>query len=146
MKVIKKVDILSVARVTGIITGGIYLVAGLFINVIVLLFGIPALSNFDILGFGSGMLATFLVALVIDAVSFIMGAVWAWLYNLAATLVGGVAWHEVEVERSMFKKVSKGDEPKKIDPQAEVNQIINSRAEDKKEETFSSNDPNFLNS
>ena len=135
MKVIKKVDILSVARVTGIIAGGIYLIAGLFINLMVLIFGLPALNNIDILGFGSGVLATFLVAVVVGAVSFIMGAIWAWLYNLAALLVGGICWHEVEVERSMFKK--KPDKP--ANPQEEINKLI-------KDDTFSSNDPNFLNS
>jgi len=130
MKVVKKIDILSCAKITGIVTGGVYLVAGLFINVAVLLFGIPALSNFDILGFGSGVLATFLVALLVGSISFVLGAIWAWLYNLAASLVGGVAFYETEREARMFKPKKK--KKKGNNAQDEVNNLIG------KDDTFSS--------
>lgn len=144
MKEIKKVDILSCAKVTGTMFGGIYLVAGLFINLVVLFFSVPALKNFDILGFGSGVLATFLVALLVGSISFILGALLGWLYNLAASLVGGIIWLEIESAKSMFKKTNGQINDESKNPQAEVDNLL--IKEEPKTDTFSSNDPNFLNS
>lgn len=138
MRVIKKLNIISVARILGVIHGGIYLVVGLLINIVVLLFGIPTFAEFDFLGFGSGILATFLMAILVGAISFVLGAVMAWLYNLAAALVGGLAWEESGKITTL--------ENKRPDPQAEVNQLIDSSKIKESDDTFSSDNPNFLSS
>jgi len=90
MKTIKKIDILSIAKIFGMVSGGIYLVAGVVVNLAVLVFKIPIDKRFDILGFGSGILATFMVALLVGAVIFTVGAIIGWLYNVTAKLIGGI--------------------------------------------------------
>ena len=145
MKVIKKLNILSVAKISGILYGGVYLIAGLVINVAVLLFGIPSLKNLDILGFGSGILATFLVALLIGAISFVIGAVFAWFYNIAAKIVGGICWHEDIVADQNHLPKTKKEEP--VKPQNEIDNILQEDNKKKKErETFSPDDSNSLSS
>lgn len=149
MKMIKKFDVLSVAKVFGILYGGIYLVAGLAVNLAVLLFGIPALQKFDLLGFGSGILATLMLALLVGFLSFVIGAVIAWLYNTAAKIVGGIVWEETVVERpiKLPRSKEKKVEPEHLfvsdKPQQEVNQIFGQTKEPAKTEqpkdTFSSN-------
>ncbi len=145
MKVIIKINILSAAKISGILFGGVYLVAGVFINIMVLLFGIPAFKDFDVLGFGSGLLATFLVALLVGSISFILGAILGWLYNLAASIVGGIGWEEIEVKGTLFKS----KKPK--NPQQEIDNIINKgissgKKESKKDDNYSDSNPNFLSS
>ncbi|MFA6305008.1 MAG: hypothetical protein WCV73_01000 [Patescibacteria group bacterium] len=99
MKTIKKFNILSVAKVAGILNGGLYFVIGLVVNFGVLVIGIPALNSVDLLGFGSGILAVLLLSLLIGAVSSLIGAMMAWLYNISANLVGGIMWEEEEVKK-----------------------------------------------
>ena len=87
---IKKVDILSAAKLSACLVGGIYLVAGVVVSVVVAILGIPAISSFDVLSLSSALLATLLVAMVMGAVSFIMVAIFAWLYNVFAKYFGGI--------------------------------------------------------
>lgn len=129
MKTIKKINILSLAKVIGLINGGIYLAAGLAVNFGVLFLGVPALDKFDLLGFGSGILAILLLSILIGVVSFIGGALIAWLYNLAAKMAGGIAWEEQEVKKPLpdfdLEKIRAREHlatsPK---PQAEVNNVL----------------------
>jgi hypothetical protein len=127
MKMIKKLDILSVAKVTGVLYGGIYLVAGLAVNLVYLFLGIPALKQFDILGFGSGILATLMLALLVGSVAFITGAIMAWLYNLSAKIVGGVMWQETIVD-DLPPLSGQKIEPEHLflshKPQSEVNDVL----------------------
>ncbi len=140
MKIIKKLDILSLAKIMGLLHGGIYLVAGLAINLSVLIFGLEGL---DLLGFGSSILATLLVALLVGALSFALGAVFAWLYNLAAKIVGGVAWEEVVLAPN-YQKKSDQDLPSlfKPKPQDEIEHILQNNSSDSQNqdnrETFTS--------
>jgi hypothetical protein len=134
MKEIKKIDILSIAKISGLLMGGIYLVAGLVVNVAVLIFKIPVTAKLDILGFGSGILATFMVALLIGAVNFIIGAIAGWLYNLTASVVGGIRIKlEDLVEHQIIQEIKKSKESPTMghedlisssQPQAEVNHIL----------------------
>lgn len=127
MKMIKKLDILSVAKVMGVLYGGIYLVAGLAVNLAYLFLGIPALKQFDILGFGSGVLATLMLALLVGSIAFIAGAIMAWLYNFAAKIVGGIAWQEITVENLPSLKGKKTEHEHLFasdKPQAEVNNVL----------------------
>ena len=117
MKVIKKINVISLAKITGVIYGGIYLIIGLALNLAVLLFGIPAFKQFDFIGFGSGVLATLLVAVLVAAISFILGLLIGWIYNLAASLVGGISWYESEIKipGRMFEKKTESKEESKIE-------------------------------
>jgi len=150
MKTVKKIKIISLAKICGILGGGLYLSAGLLINIAALLLGLPAMQGFNILGFGSGLLATLLVAVLIGAVAFILGGIIAWLYNLAAALAGGLTWEETESQsggRMFNKKPVQPVLPPHLAvnqaPQAEVDNIINISA---KETNVSGQDPNFLSS
>ena len=96
MKVIKKIDILSVAKICGLICGGVYLLAGLVVNLAVFVFSFAVLHLYDFLGLGSSILATMLLAVLVGAVAFLLSAVVAWFYNVAAGFVGGIVWHEEE--------------------------------------------------
>ncbi len=158
MKVIKKVDILSVAKLSGVLVGGIYLVAGVVISIIVFILGIPAIKTFDVLGLGSALLATLLVAILMGAICFILGAIVGWLYNICSKLIGGIHFELAEAEDKFakFRMPVKENNKKRKDeelvsaasPQTEVNHIIKSsdfeKAEDR--DTFSGDNPNFLSS
>jgi len=87
---IKKIDILSVARLSACLVGGIYFVAGVVVSLAVAFFGLTAISSFDVLSLSSALLATLLVAMVMAAVSFILAAILAWLYNIFAKYFGGI--------------------------------------------------------
>jgi len=90
MMEIKKIDILSTAKLCACLVGGIYLVAGVFISFVVSILGIPVMQSFDVLSLGSALLATLLVSMVMGAVCFIFSAIFAWLYNILAKLIGGI--------------------------------------------------------
>lgn len=157
MKVIKKVDILSVAKFTGFLAGGVYFAAGLVISLVVFILGVPAIKSLDFLGLGSSLLATLLVAILAGAVSFIGGAIIGWLYNVCAKLIGGIHFELEEAEDGLMKKIIKSKEGEKklpASPQEEVNHLIKGagldgglRAKNEERETFSSDDnPKFLSS
>lgn len=129
MKTIKKINILSLAKIMGLINGGVYLIAGLAVNLAVLFLGVPALAKFDLLGFGSGILAVLLLAILIGAISFIMGALIAWLYNVASGMVGGIIWEEQEVKKPLpdfdLEKIRNREHlATSAKPQTEVNNVL----------------------
>ena len=146
MKLLNKIEILSAARCLGLLVGGIYLFVGIFINVVVFIFGIPAIKTLDFMGLGSGLLATLLMALLAGAICFLLGAVLAWLYNLAAKLGGGL-----KIELTNITEGDRQPTAVKPNPQEEINHLIESPKPAKVEEpeTFPSNfpdNPNFLSS
>lgn len=94
MRVINKIDIFSVAKLSGVIVGGLYLALGLVVNIANLVFGLAFLNSLDPLGWGSSLLVTVLIAVVSGAIAFLLGAICAWFYNVGARLVGGVVWQE----------------------------------------------------
>ena len=90
MKEILKIDAISLAKVLAVITGGVYLVVGVIINIGVLFFGLGSMSSLDFLGFGSGLIATVLVSIVVGLFSFFLGIFMGFIYNLVANYFGGV--------------------------------------------------------
>lgn len=90
MKEIVKIDAISLAKVIGLITGGVYLLIGVIINLIVLIFGLGSITGLDFLGFGSGLIATVLVSIIIGVVAFIIGLISGFLYNSVANYFGGI--------------------------------------------------------
>ena len=129
MKTIKKINIFSLAKVMGLINGGVYLILGAVINFTDSFLGLSVLKKFDFLGFSSGILAHFLLAVLVGAVGFTLGAIIAWLYNLAAKMAGGIIWEEQEVKKPLpdfdLEKIRAREHlatnPK---PQSEVNNVL----------------------
>lgn len=134
MKEIKKVDIISVAKIFGLLFGGFYLATGLVVNISVLIFKVPLIAKFDILGFGSGALATFFVALLVGGANFTLGVILGWLYNLTAKIVGGVRikLEDVSEDSAILKNTkSPGITYQKSlinssQPQQEINHLLKS--------------------
>lgn len=90
MKEILKIDAISLAKILGITIGGVYLVVGIIINIGVLFFGLGSMSSMDFLGFGSGLIATVLVSIIVGIFCFFIGALIGYIYNLVAFYFGGV--------------------------------------------------------
>ncbi len=112
MKEIKKISLLSVAEFAGILVGGIYLVIGVLMSLVYFVMGIFVLESSDVIGLGSGILATFLLALLVGVLSFIIGLFIAWLYNLTAKLIGGI-----KIELSDRIEVIKEEMKEEVKPQ-----------------------------
>jgi len=126
MKVIKKIKVLSIAKIFAIVTGGLYLAVVLVVivfgSVIVgdssMISSVRGFGRFDFLGLGTNIIATFLFALIIAAINFFIGAIIAWLYNATAALVGGI---EIELEEAgsrytMFEKSRNNQVKNKKEP------------------------------
>jgi len=109
MKVIKKVNVLSIAKLSAFLVGGIYFFVGLVIGLLIFILDIPVAKNFDILGLGSAILATLLVAVLMGVFSFLVGGILAWLFNIFSKYVGGI---EFELEEASIRQ-SKASKKKK---------------------------------
>lgn len=83
--VIKRFDVLSVAKMSAIIAAAIGLIAA----VLFLLFG-GLLGRGGLLGFGGGLLGVIVLPIIYGVFGFIGGLVQAFVYNFAAGFVGGV--------------------------------------------------------
>lgn len=90
MKEIVKIDAISLAKVIGLIAGGIYLLVGIVVNLVVLIFGLGSITGLDFLGFGSGLIATVLVSIIIGVVLFVLGLLAGFVYNVTASYFGGI--------------------------------------------------------
>jgi hypothetical protein len=95
MPVLKRVGIVSVAKITAVIGIVIGLIMGIIIGLISTLFG----SIFDMMGpemmggagFGAlGLLAIVILPIVYGIGGFIYGAVVAAIYNIIARIIGGI--------------------------------------------------------
>ena len=159
MKRIKKISPLSLAKVSGVTSGILYLVLVLIVIFLgSIFFNDSNLNRFDFLGFGSTVVATVLFALVVAGVNFIIGLIIGWLYNLTISLTGGLA---VELEDKedygeMFESPARSQTGKEdsfkeeateihtmskdVAAQKEVNKLIgNSFPNNDKRDTFSIN-------
>ena len=92
MPVLRRLGILSLAKVTAIIMAVIGLIVGVFFA---LFAGVGALSGMPMWFGGLGIAALILFPLLYAIIGFIYGAIVAAVYNVAASLVGGV---ELEFE------------------------------------------------
>ncbi|OGI12125.1 hypothetical protein A3K64_02205 [Candidatus Micrarchaeota archaeon RBG_16_36_9] len=93
--VIKKFDILSVAKLHGLIGAIIGFVLGLFIAIFAGIAGafasaLGSAGGFGIAGFG--ILAIIVAPIMYGLIGFIGGAVGAFLYNIVADKIGGVSF------------------------------------------------------
>ncbi|MBE2210919.1 MAG: hypothetical protein IAE66_04870 [Xanthomonadaceae bacterium] len=95
--IIKRIDPMSVAKITGIIAA----VFGLIIGVLFFLFGamfsaLPGVhGNGMAMGLFGGFMGVLLLPILYGVCGFLGGLIHAWVYNVAAGWVGGV---RIEVE------------------------------------------------
>lgn len=90
--VIKRIVPLSLGRIHGAIMGGIGLIFGIFAA---LGFAIAGMVTDKPAMIGVGVVILVLIPLFYGGIGFLVGALWALIYNLFAKLVGGI---EVETE------------------------------------------------
>jgi hypothetical protein len=106
MVIIKRMDALSLAKIQGILGVAFGLIAGIFIGIIASVFqamldatmASEAASGEFIIDTGFfklGWAAVIVLPILYGIMFFIMGLISAWLYNLAAKLVGGM---QIELE------------------------------------------------
>jgi hypothetical protein len=86
--VIKKLDIMSVAKLEAVLMAVMGLVMGIMIGV----FGMAMGAMFGSVpaGIGVGLASIIAVPIFYGIMGFIAGAIGAWLYNMAAKWVGGI--------------------------------------------------------
>lgn len=99
---IKKLGVLSVAKIQAIVMAGVSLIfavpAGLILIVISLMgIGMSGSRGFVGGGFGIGMGIFYMIVvpIIYGIIGFIAGAIGALIYNLVAGMIGGI---EIEVE------------------------------------------------
>jgi hypothetical protein len=99
MMMIRRVGVLSSAKISGIVGAGLGLIIGVIYGLIFMAVGATALAgrNGPGAGFGIGLGLIIMIAVPVfyGFLSFIVGAVYAVIYNVAAGFVGGV---ELELE------------------------------------------------
>jgi hypothetical protein len=89
MYLIKKLDVMSVAKI-GAILGLIFgLIEGILVAIAFAGMGTLAQMVFPMAGLGAGIVL--ILAIILGAVfGFIGGAIWAFVYNIAASFVGPI--------------------------------------------------------
>ena len=86
---LKELNVLSVAKI-GAILGLVFgLIEGIIMALVVGSMGVIAKSLFPMAGLGAGLILVFAIILGLIA-GFIGGAIWAFIYNIAAGLVGPI--------------------------------------------------------
>ena len=90
MAVLKKIGVMSMAKLYGVIFAVMGLIAGIFMG----LFG-ALLAAFGSAAGGLGLAAIIVLPIIYGIMGFVSGAIGAFLYNLFAGWVGGI---EVDLE------------------------------------------------
>ncbi len=89
--IIKRIDVLSAGKISGIIAAALGLIAGLVIllfgSVFSGLMGSEAGGSFAALG---GIMGVIILPILYGVLGFIGGALQAFIYNIAAGFVGGI--------------------------------------------------------
>ena len=98
---IKRVGVLSFARISGIVGAGLGLIIGVIYGLIIMTVGAAMMSGRGGPGAGFGIVGGLFVMILIPALygimSFVFGALYAFVYNIAAGFVGGVELELQEV-------------------------------------------------
>ena len=96
--VVKKVGVLSMGKISGLVYAGIGLIAGVVISMVSVLGGFAALAQDEaagVLGMVFGVGSIIILPLFYGVMGFIGGLITGLIYNVAAGLVGGL---ELELE------------------------------------------------
>lgn len=95
MTKVKRLDVISVANISGIL----YAIMGLFGGLMlafVSMFDAAFAGEYDPLGFGLGFFSILILPIVYGAIGWVSGVITAALYNLLARWTGGI---KVELEQ-----------------------------------------------
>ncbi len=87
--IIKRIDILSAAKIFGIISAAFGLLAGIFIFLFGGVLG-SLLGDAGGVGFVGGFMAVIILPVMYGIFGFVGGALQAFIYNLAAGFIGGI--------------------------------------------------------
>lgn len=95
MTTIRRLDVLSVAKVVGTIGAAVGLIAGAFVSLFAMIgFGLAAGATDEpgagLIGLLFGAGAIIILPIFYGVISFIGGAIEAFIYNLVAKYVGGI--------------------------------------------------------
>ena len=95
MAVLKRLGVISVAKIEAVIMAAVGLILGIFV--------IIASSIAGLYGVGTryGMLSIIILPIIYGIIGFVAGAIGAFLYNVIAQYVGGI---EMEFENKKKKK------------------------------------------
>jgi hypothetical protein len=98
---VNRVGVLSFAKITGIVGAGIGLIIGVIYGLIVMTIGAALMSGRGGPGAGAGIVGGLFVMILVPAfygiLSFVFGALYAFIYNVAAGFVGGIELEMTEV-------------------------------------------------
>jgi membrane-associated HD superfamily phosphohydrolase len=86
--VLKRLDVLSVAKVYATILAIIGFILGIVTAIISITIG--ATLGWAVLGIGFGVLAIIILPILFGIMGFVFGAIGAFLYNVAAGRIGGI--------------------------------------------------------
>lgn len=92
---IKKIGILSLAKISALLYAIMGLIVGVFMALISLIGAAFSQSTTGMFGMLFGVGAIILLPIFYGAMGFVMGVVTAWLYNIIANWIGGL---ELEFE------------------------------------------------
>jgi hypothetical protein len=96
---IKRVGVLSLAKIFGIVMAGIGLIFGVIYGLIMMTIGAAMMSGRGGPGAGFGIVGGLFMMILIPAfygiLGFVLGALYGFIYNIASGFVGGV---ELEME------------------------------------------------
>lgn len=118
MRMIKRINVFSLAKVLGLVIGSFYLLVGIIINIFILFLSLFNGQKFAPLSFLSDLMGILLFAVAMGALAFLLSALLAWLYNLVADLFGGVYWQETPVDSGRLFAKKPNAEPV-VPPQEE---------------------------
>ncbi|QDW65763.1 hypothetical protein [Luteimonas granuli] len=88
--IIKRIDVLSAAKIGGIIAAAIGLLAGIFMFLFSSLFGSMLGNEGGMFAAIGGFMGMILLPVIYGIFGFIGGAIQAFIYNVAAGFVGGI--------------------------------------------------------
>ena len=88
MTQLKRLGVMSVARLYAILMAIAGFIVGLFMAILSLISGMAA--NSAVLGFGLGLASIIVFPIIYAVTGFICGAIGAFLYNVVAGKIGGI--------------------------------------------------------
>ncbi|MCA1591439.1 MAG: DUF3566 domain-containing protein [Acidobacteria bacterium] len=98
--VVKRMGVLSVAKIYGVMLAGIGLVIGVPLGLIMMVIGAAAMTRSGSaggLGVGMGVAYIIFIPIFYGVLGFVVGALSAFIYNVASGFIGGL---ELEMENA----------------------------------------------
>lgn len=93
MKEIKKIDILSLAKIYGLSMAFVGLILGIFVGFIMFFFGtfVGSDNNYSsYFGAGLGLIGLLAMPVILGLIGFVFGGMASFFYNILASWLGGI--------------------------------------------------------